>query len=236
MHVHISGLFVRLQDWFRIDFAFWFRIPIDLVWAKYFSRISTFLLGHAHNANFEKLGLLVFSFFSFVILLPFTRLCSRWESFYLDVKGSGLINATVAFDVGRGVSTQILITIRKELKFNLTLNLFCSKEQPVVTRQKKFRGSWLNVDYTSCKPHKNWSNWVLKSFLHFSEGVTINITSDVWFREDDGIRYNCPSLKSRWNEYKQSREYTAGAEAMEPIMQQFSRLLRTPRASLPNIV
>ncbi|KAL9971072.1 hypothetical protein ACROYT_G023557 [Oculina patagonica] len=69
------------------------------------------------------------------------------------------------------------------------------------------------------------------------EGVTINITSDMWFREDDdGMPYECPSLRRRWDDYKQRREYIAGAEAMEPIMKQFSRLLRTPRTSLPNIV
>ncbi|KAL9971075.1 hypothetical protein ACROYT_G023560 [Oculina patagonica] len=69
------------------------------------------------------------------------------------------------------------------------------------------------------------------------EGVTINITSDMWFREDDdGMPYNCPSLRRRWNEYKQRRDYIAGAAAIEPTMQQFSRLLRTPRTSLPNIV
>jgi len=59
----------------------------------------------------------------------------------------------------------------------------------------------------------------------------------VWFREgDDGIRYNCPPLMSRWNEYKKGREYKAGAEAIEPIMRQFSRLLGIPRASTPDIV
>lgn len=80
-------------------------------------------------------------------------------------------------------------------------------------------------------------NSALRRVLHYSEGVTINITSDMWFREDDdGIPYKCPSLRRRWDEYKKRREYIAGAEAMEPIMQQFLRLLRTPRASLPNIV
>lgn len=69
------------------------------------------------------------------------------------------------------------------------------------------------------------------------EGVTINVTSDIWFQEDDnGIRYKCPSLKNRWNEYKQGRKYIAGAEKIEPIMQQFSGLLRVPRASLPTII
>ena len=71
----------------------------------------------------------------------------------------------------------------------------------------------------------------------FSEGLTINITSDIWFQEDDnGIRYNCPSLRNRWNKYKQGREYIAGAEKIEPIMQQFSGLLRMPRASLSTII
>lgn len=71
----------------------------------------------------------------------------------------------------------------------------------------------------------------------FSEGLTINITSDIWFQEDDnGVRYKCPSLRNRWNEYKQGREYIGGAEKIEPIMQQFSGLLRVPRASLPTII
>ncbi|KAJ7393280.1 hypothetical protein OS493_006249 [Desmophyllum pertusum] len=70
-----------------------------------------------------------------------------------------------------------------------------------------------------------------------SEGVTINITSEIWFKEDDdGVSYHCPSLRRRWDQYKQRRDYVAGAAKIEPIMQQFSRLLRTPRASLPTII
>ncbi|XP_078373225.1 2-phosphoxylose phosphatase 1-like isoform X2 [Oculina patagonica] len=69
------------------------------------------------------------------------------------------------------------------------------------------------------------------------EGLTINISSGIWFHEDDdGIPYKCPSLTRRWDEYKQRSEHLTGAEAMEPIMQQFSRLLRTPRPSLPTII
>ncbi|KAL9971076.1 hypothetical protein ACROYT_G023561 [Oculina patagonica] len=69
-----------------------------------------------------------------------------------------------------------------------------------------------------------------------SEGVTINITSNMWFQEDDnGVPYKCLSWRRRQHEYKQRKEYIAGAAAMEPIMKQFSHLLRTPRTSLTSI-
>lgn len=69
------------------------------------------------------------------------------------------------------------------------------------------------------------------------ESVTINITSNLWFQEDEnGVLHKCPSLRSRWNQYKQRSDYISGSAAIEPLMQQFSRVLRTSRPSLTTIV
>lgn len=69
------------------------------------------------------------------------------------------------------------------------------------------------------------------------EGVTINITSDIWLKEDDhGIPYRCPSLYKRWAEYKQRPEYVAEATKMEPFMQKYSQILMMSRSSLTTVV
>ena len=74
------------------------------------------------------------------------------------------------------------------------------------------------------------------SCFNITERVTINITSNGWFQEDDnGTPYKCPSLGSRWHQYKQRSDYISGSAAIEPVMQEFSRLLRTPRPSLTTI-
>lgn len=69
------------------------------------------------------------------------------------------------------------------------------------------------------------------------EGLTINVSSDIWFREDDrGILYNCPTLMDRWVKYKQRKDYVAHAVKMEPFMQKYAQILRTSRSALPSVV
>ena len=68
------------------------------------------------------------------------------------------------------------------------------------------------------------------------EGIAINLTSDMWLREDDhGVPYKCPSLHQRSAEYKKSQEYITGAAKMEPFMQKYSQILGTSRSSITTV-
>jgi len=70
-----------------------------------------------------------------------------------------------------------------------------------------------------------------------SEGMTINITSDIWLKENDhGEPYKCPSLLKQWQLWKQRREYVAGAAEMEPFMQKYAQILKTSRSSITTVV
>lgn len=69
------------------------------------------------------------------------------------------------------------------------------------------------------------------------EGIAINLTSDIWLREDDhGVPYKCPSFYQRWAEYKQRQEYITGAAEMEPFMQKYSQILGTSRSSITTVI
>lgn len=78
-----------------------------------------------------------------------------------------------------------------------------------------------------------WQFW----FLCDIEGIAINLTSDIWLREDDhGVPYKCPSFYQRWAEYKQRQEYITGAAEMEPFMQKYSQILGTSRSSITTVI
>ena len=67
--------------------------------------------------------------------------------------------------------------------------------------------------------------------------MTINITSDIWLKENDhGEPYKCSSLLNQWQLWKQRREYVAGAAEMEPFMQKYAQILKTSRSSITTVV
>lgn len=75
------------------------------------------------------------------------------------------------------------------------------------------------------------------SFKHLiAKSIVVNVTTDPWFRQkDDGSMVPCPALHKVKARNKQSPLYVKGAQDLEEIMQQFSKVLDIPRTKLPTI-